>query len=260
MAETDNVIASTAGMPQGVLNAAGADFLGLAGWGGEACRCMVCGRELPPGTRYRHDRYRNASCTEHSVRFCVLCGRMMKPGAGQLLRGLGHACSRCATERSYAELTAIVGFVNTFFVEHRLFVPAYEAVLLTADEMYRRHYEREGCLPLGVAIEGTPHRVELLASQSRVGIAATLAHELLHLWQYHRGIKAPRPYAEGFCNLGSFLVTSRIRRSEALVRLFGMIENPDPVYGRAFRELKVMYDVYGWRAVIAAMKRFATEG
>lgn len=259
MADKGNVIASTAGMPQAVLNDAGADFLGLAGLGCEPCRCMVCGRELPPRTRFRLDRYRNAACARHPVRFCVLCGRMMLPGAGKELPGMGHACDRCSTVRSYAELKAIVGFVNTFFVEHRLYVPAYEAVLLSADEMYSRHYEREGTLPLGVAMEGSPHRVELLACQSRVGMAATLAHELLHLWQYHRGIKAPRHYAEGFCNLGSFLVTSRIRRSEALVRLFGMIENPDPVYGRAFRELKVMYDVYGWRAVIAAMKRFTAE-
>ncbi len=35
-----------------------------------------------------------------------------------------------------------------------------------------------------------------------------------------------------------------------------MMENPDPAYGAAFRELKIVYDIHGWQTLIEAMKTF----
>ncbi len=100
------------------------------------------------------------------------------------------------------------------------------------------------------------YRIDLMRQLSRIGMAKTLAHELAHLWQWHRNIDAPHTYCEGFCNLVASLVVSQISKTEALVILHQMMENPDPAYGAAFRELKIVYDIHGWQTLIEAMKTF----
>lgn len=243
---------TTAALPD-----SGSDFLGIpAATGSHAPVCAVCGTAIDRTSHFHLDRYNTAACAQHRVRYCAVCRRMLTDG-GSHIAGLGHVCGKCSETRTYAELGTICRFVQKFYREKHIYVPAFRATLVPPDEMKARYFGTYGSTPLGVALEGPPHRVELTSTQSKVSMASTLAHEMLHLWQYHRGIMAPAPYSEGFCNLGAFLVTGRIARGEALVKLLSLMENPDHAYGHAFRELKVLYDVYGWRAVVAAMKRFA---
>lgn len=230
------------------------NFLRIAANTGDRQTCVVCGR--PVSGTFRADRYGTVACLNHPVESCCGCGRLI-PGRAVAIPHFGGACPKCASVRTYAELETVRAFVYEFYTKRRLYVPAFSLKLVSPDEMHRRFASPNGSTPRGVAVkEGERYTINIMQQQSRIGIAQTLAHELAHLWQWHRGIDAPHTYCEGFCNLAAFLVISEINKGEALVRLHQMMEDPDPAYGSAFRELKVVYDVHGWDTVIASMKKF----
>ena len=228
-------------------------FLGIA-TGETGSRCVVCGRNID-SDNYHVDRYNRRACTCHNVQCCCFCGRIIGNDAVDVPY-FGTACGRCGSERSYDELETIRTFCYSFFASHKLYLPAVRICLLSAEEMQLAHGSPEGT-PRGVASRNSSgYRIDLMRQLSRIGMAKTLAHELAHLWQWHRNIDAPHTYCEGFCNLVASLVFSQISKTEALVILHQMMENPDPAYGAAFRELKIVYDIHGWQTLIEAMKTF----
>lgn len=232
------------------------NFLRIASFvDGENLVCAVCGRRLD-NDNFRADRYGNVACAHHDIEPCVFCGRILS-GSCAVIPHYGKACPKCTGPLTYPELETVRAFVYDFFKRRRLYVPEFRLRLLSAGEMYAQHGAPDGSAPMGVALNcGGGYEIHLMRNNSRIGLAKTLAHELTHLWQWHRGIDAPDNYCEGFCNLVASMVISEISKEEALVRLHDMMENPDESYGVAFRELKIVCDVYGWDTVIAAMKKF----
>lgn len=226
---------------------------------GEDMHCVICGREVDPDS-FCADRYNQVACSHHRLRACRFCKRIIV-GDGVEVPHFGTVCGKCGVERDYKELEAVRGFVYDFFREHRLYLPSFRLRLVSAEEMHAQYADCFGATPRGVAVSdgGDGYVVNIMRQMSRIGLAQTLTHELTHLWQWHRNIEAPETYCEGFCNLIAFLVISRINKGEALVHLSEMMENPDPAYGAAFRELKIVYDVYGWDTVVAAMKKFTNH-
>lgn len=222
--------------------------------------CAICGCKIKKDESFRIDDYGTAVCGRHkNVKKCSLCRRFIKESP-VLVPSFGNVCPECGTRHSYEEAIEVSDFVNRFYARKRIFIPGYRLCLLSAEEMVEKYKNHFNPIPLGVARKDdveNEYRIDIMRQQSKVSIASTLAHELLHLWQYHRGIYAPKAYSEGFCNLGAFLVVATVNKDESLVILSRMMENPDPEYGVAFRRLKVLHDVYGWRAVVKAMKQFA---
>ncbi len=250
-----NLAANPAALPSNIRN-----FLRIGRTGNDSTTCAVCHQSIPPGKQYILDAYGNATCMSHEVRSCCICGRTII-GQSFEVPAYGYACGECGKAVEYEEIEAIRCKINDFYSRLRIFIPGYRLSLRSAADMaqtYSQYFDRP---PLGAAWKddgSTEHRyrVDIMSQQSKVSIGNTLAHELLHLWQYHRGVNAPKEYAEGFCNLGAFLYTASVDKGEALVHLSRMMENRDKHYGVAFRQLKVLYDVYGLGAVIAAMKSF----
>ncbi|MDE6134585.1 MAG: hypothetical protein K2F79_03315 [Muribaculaceae bacterium] len=250
----------------------GKSFLYLSSaYGRRRLACAVCGREIAPGEPFVCDRYDTVVCSRHHFEFCKVCERIIL-GQPSSIRHLGSACALCASERSKADLEKAVNTIYGFFKEKRIFIPRYSVDLIKASAMNEKYAREFGFMPMGAAVEKytgtevippgeTRYHIDLMSQQSPTSLAKTLAHEVLHLWQYHRDIKAPVPYAEGFCNLGAYQVlASTFSTTEAMVLLKNLMEDPDPSYGVAFRELKVMHDVHGWISVIAAMRSFSASG
>lgn len=235
------------------------NFLRISKIHNRSLSCAICNQ--PITSRYYLDPYGTTVCGHHSPDYCCICERIIT-GQRVQVPGYGYSCTDCGMAVRYEELEEIRLKINAFYEQLRIFIPGYILCLRHAQEMadaYRQYFNRP---PLGAAWkdDGSAqhrYRIDIMSQQSKVSIGNTLAHELLHLWQYHRGIKAPKEYAEGFCNLGAFLFTASVDKGEALVHLSKMMENRDKSYGVAFRQLKVLYDVYGLPAVIAAMKSFS---
>lgn len=221
--------------------------------------CVVCGNQVQTST-FQVDRYNNVACAHHKLEMCVFCQRIITDG-GVDVPFYGHACSDCGAPKSYTMLERVRAFVYDFFTRYKLFIPGCQVKLLSAEQMYKQHADKWGNVPVGTAIShGVGHyEVHLMRNTSEIGMIKTLAHELTHLWQWHRKIDPPASYCEGFCNLVASLCISEINKGEALVRLYSMMEDPDPDYGQAFRELKVVYDVLGWDNVISAMKKYTNK-
>lgn len=234
------------------------NFLRIANLHNRRLECAIC--HNPVSGQYILDNYGSVVCHRHAIESCCICGRIIT-GPRVNVPGYGYACTECGMAVKYDELEQIRLKVNRFYEALRIFIPGYRLTLRHAQDMadtYRPHFSTP---PLGAAWrdDATPdhkYRIDIMSQQSKVSLGNTLAHELLHLWQYHRGINAPKEYAEGFCNLGAFLFTATVDKDEALVHLSRMMENRDKSYGVAFRQLKVLYDVYGLPTVISAMKTF----
>lgn len=235
---------------------AGRNFLRIASTvDGEDLTCVICGQQVDPAG-FRCDNYNNVACLHHNITYCRFCHRIIH-GPKVLVPHFGFCCYECAKPINFDELTKIAVFIIKFFKERGIYIPEFKMNLLPAEHMQQRYQNDFETVPLGVACKGNPHRIDLMSQQSKLGIAETLSHELLHLWQYHYNINAPYEYSEGFCNLGSYEVLLQIDRSEALVRLKTLMENPDPAYGVAFRELKVVHDVYGWDTVVKSLLKYS---
>lgn len=232
------------------------DFLRLAlSAPGHSHECAVCGRSLV-GRRFFADRYATAVCASHRITQCCLCNRII-PGEVHSIAPYGPVCSHCCSTLNYDFAATAMPQVFDAFRRMRIFVPEFNLRLLEPSEMAQA-YPEEVQPPLGMSTktDDGSYTVDILARGSRAVFIRTLAHEMAHLWQWYRGVKAPAAYSEGFCNLVAFKVLSDSDTEGALVHLMDMMEDRDPAYGTAFRELKVVADVYGWNAVVAAMKRF----
>lgn len=243
-------------LPQNVRN-----FLRISDIHRRNLSCAICGQ--PIQSKYYLDPYGSTVCNRHELDYCCLCGRIII-GPRVQVPGYGYACTGCGMAVKYDELETIRLKINAFYEQLRIYIPGYTLRLRHAQDMKDGYSEMFDRPPLGAAWkdDGTPqhrYRIDVMSQQSKVGIGNTLAHELLHLWQYHRHINAPQEFAEGFCNLGAFLFTASVDKGEALVYLSRMMENRDKSYGVAFRQLKVLYDVYGLPAVIGAMKTFTEQ-
>lgn len=224
-------------------------------------RCNIC--HLPLSRNCMRDAYGNAVCSRHNVNRCCMCGRLIL-GPSTPVHVYGLACDECGTKRTMEELLQVRETVNTFYTRMHTFIPAYRLGLLPAVTMWEkyREYFRKPVFGAAWRDDGDPayvYRIDIMSQQSHIGLARTLAHEVLHLWQYYRGVDAPANYAEGFCNLGAYLFLSTVDSGEALVALSNLMEDPDSQYGVAFRQLKVLYDAYGWKAVINAMRQYCRQ-
>lgn len=220
-----------------------------------ADECFICGARLEGESK--RDPYGRHWCPSHSVRRCPFC-RAAFAGPGNKIEGFpGRYCPDCATPKTYQQAMAIWNYVARYLTERGLFIPSHTMSLLTGAQMRDRYLGVFGETPRGVTSRsGESYRIDILSQQPSASMAAVMAHESMHAAQWARKIEAPDGLDEGFCNLVAYEITSSIRDPHAAVHLSMMMENPDPAYGRAFRQLKILYDSRGWEAVLKFMQSF----
>jgi hypothetical protein len=97
---------------------------------------------------------------------------------------------------------------------------------------------------------GNDYTIFVFRHLSKVQFASVLAHEMLHIWQYNRNIKASPIYTEGFCNLGSYSVLNAINNAEAKATIESMMNSHDPIYGEGFRLMVAFFEQGQWESVI----------
>lgn len=216
-------------------------------------RCYICGNIIQ-GSYYR-DWADHPICIDHKdVCHCVSCGQFCNIKSIDIGNG-SRLCSYCQEHMMTKEdCKYIVRFVNRIYSNtvmgeiHNWNLKTIDAVALhnrTGSKNIRGLAER--C--------GDKYTVFVYRQLSKVQFANVLAHELLHIWLYNRGVNPIPIMCEGFCNLGSYVVLSNINNSEAKATLHSMIVSSDPIYGDGLRICKTMFDKGGWREVIKALEK-----
>ena len=67
------------------------------------------------------------------------------------------------------------------------------------------------------------------------------------------GIKLNKSKLEGFCNLGSTLVYDSYDLELSRVLKKSIEYNPDPVYGKGYKYMNSLLEIYGWDKLISML-------
>lgn len=230
----------------------GLDFLGVDLNKRHGSSCVVCAEDLTKKISYR-DFYGTLACVKHGLSICSCCGRFIVENPIRCVGINGVLCQKCFGPRSESDLVRVYNEVAAFIYDDlRIYVPGVHINLLDAEQMYNK-YEKN-CV--GVAHKKN-YVIDILSNQSELALAKTLIHEMLHIWQYFRGIRPQKSVCEGFCNLGAYLfVQTKTSDPDAHFILKTLIEDSNIIYGDGFRRLKVLYDMYGREALLASMYQF----
>ena len=220
-------------------------------------RCVICDKPLLGSCRV--DKWGQKVCVDHELLFCTCCGRITRPADVHLPDGR-NVCSFCIgrTVRKPEHIEWVYSRVQDIFERNFLTLPGKIPEEIVTSEQMLSHYSKPthtGTVPSGltvsggVALFGMPmkHKVYMLDYQHKVLFGGVLAHELLHVWQNEHRIKLPPHYSEGFCNLGSYLFYKYIDNELSQQHAQWMLENPDPIYGDGFRQVKAIFESEGGR-------------
>ena len=208
--------------------------------------CLICGSPIV-GTYYV-DSYGNKVCEQHheNVFHCSCCGCFCGKESIELSNGVivcedcyknfpsDDECKRIIRHIRRVYRSLPIGSIHTFRL---LRIPSAEW--------------SEGRNVTGLASRiGRTYTIKVPEFLSKTVLAEVLAHEMLHLWLYDKNVSKKQRIIEGFCNLGSFEILSRIKTEKARVKRDSILVNPDAIYGDGFRIVKKVYDNSGWDGVI----------
>lgn len=218
--------------------------------------CVVCGKPLIG--RFVCDWNGNGACASHphdSIPRCVSCHRFCNPGLSVALPHGAYICPICKEDIVTKQTAAgIVAYIRKAYFKAGLGeIRNWRLKVTDISIMYARH----GNLNVrGFATRyGYDYEICILRHLSRVAFADVLAHEMLHIWQYNRGLNPIPPLCEGFCNMGSYYVLQHIGTPEARTFMSMLEDNTDPVYGNGFRIVKAAYDHGGWNEAVSLVSR-----
>lgn len=96
----------------------------------------------------------------------------------------------------------------------------------------------------------------MLSYLPKIEFAATLAHEILHIWQIENGIQLPPLKCEGLCNIGSYIIYENMSAQKASYYKKNLMESPDPIYGDGFRLIYSIYEQYGLEELFEMAKNY----
>ena len=100
------------------------------------------------------------------------------------------------------------------------------------------------------------HHIYILSYLPKIEFAATLAHEILHIWQIENGIQLPSLKCEGLCNMGSYIIYENMSVQKASYYKKSLMESPDPIYGDGFRLIYSIYEQCGFEKLFEMAKNY----
>lgn len=234
-------------------------------------KCVVCNSSIIG--QYYQDYWGNKVCKSHidnkEVTFCASCGSFVpicdSTGDGRAL------CKSClASVVSNAEQ---VGKLKRYVIHKYMdigvlfkdrFLDSLNIEIVSPKKMagIRRqpiNLENKGLTlsyshnTLGGKLFGIKdkleHHIYMLSYLPRIEFAATLAHEILHIWQNENDIKLPPLKCEGLCNIGSYLIYENMSAQKASYYKESLMESRDPIYGDGFRLIYSIYEQCGFEAL-----------
>jgi hypothetical protein len=228
-----------------------------------ALYCSICSRIIEGD--YLVDIWGNAYHTWHEDqnKRCVYCSRLISPrttGGGQTYPDGRTVCNICAqstiTDPDEVDQLAreVAGHLKHYGIE--IDVDAITVTLVdlkgmkgrtdgSARELRGRADLKEVRSWFGLVKEQQID-VYLLDGMPRATTIATLAHELMHVWQYqHLEHDLEPALNEGSCNFAAWLVLSEYEGKDYQLAAEAILEDPDYVYGKGARRVKLLADLEG---------------
>lgn len=212
-------------------------------------KCYLCGKPIIGS--YYVDWNRHEVCTNHKfpIPHCVSCGQYCNNtaidiGTGALL------CSYCQKHMiTKADCTHIINFIrNIYDISPIGSITNWHLKVVNAPALYNMTGDIN---TRGLAHRyGNDYTIFIFRYLSKVQFANVLAHEMLHIWQFNRNIRASAMYMEGFCNLGSYVVMKTINNVESNATIARMANDQDPIYGEGFRLMKCLFEQGQWESAI----------
>ena len=99
------------------------------------------------------------------------------------------------------------------------------------------------------------HYIYMLTHLTHIEFAGSLAHEMLHTWQTQNSIIMAQKHTEGFCNMGAWLMWSKLQNPLTKIYLNTLFKNSNPIYGDGFREMYAQYERLGWKVLIDKVRK-----
>lgn len=211
-------------------------------------KCSICNTDI--SGRYWIDAWGQTICADHKMNHCSSCGRFVKPTDTHLTDGR-CLCAYClpSVVRLPEHIVWVETRVRSILASHGIpDIPKDIPIrLVSPTEMSKLAGFKQINLSqpgltriaksMGLFVSHCSYNIYLFDHLPKIQFAGVLAHELLHVWQNERGISLSPKYAEGFCNVGSYVVYSSINTELSRCLIKRLEEDTDPVYGDGFREV-----------------------
>ncbi len=197
--------------------------------------CFACGIPCRNARSYPDGRVACADCSRDAVFSRTEAESLMRTVRAQLDRMLRPVYS-CPIRLKLVELPEFERIMGTK-PQNGLQLGLFHSI---------RHYRsRDGGSPELVQTECS---IYVLKGLSRYRFIEVIAHELAHHWQKHNfpDIRDVRIY-EGFAEYMASRINTLQGRDAMNRRMF---QNPDPVYGRGYRDIRKIATDQGWSGLL----------
>lgn len=227
-------------------------------------RCSICGGAILG--KYYYDEWGNKVCACHvdngEVARCASCGAYvpMQDSTGDGRAMCGTCLSSVVVEREDAERMKryVVRKLQQVGVEFKdSYLESVNLDIVSPQQMADIRQQPVNPQNKGITITRSlgligfggrmSHHIYMVSYMPRVEFAATLAHEVLHIWQNENGIKLSPIKCEGLCNVGSYLMYEDMQSLRTSFYKKQLLESPDPIYGEGFRLMYALCQKYGYK-------------
>ncbi len=240
-------------------------------------KCLVCNSSIIG--QYYQDYWGNKVCHTHvdnnEVTFCASCGSFVcicdSTGDG---RSLCNSClsSVISNTEQVAKLKKYVlrKFMDLGVDFYDKFLESVKIDIVSPQKMAKIRQQPVNLQNKGITLtcshnilgakllgvkDKFKHHIYILSYLPKIEFAATLAHEILHIWQIENGIQLPLLKCEGLCNIGSYIIYENMSAQKASYYKKNLLESPDPIYGDGFRLIYSEYERCGLEELFEMAKK-----
>ena len=226
--------------------------------------CDICNEVIV--SEYYIDAWGNKFHSAHKEKgsFCNTCSRIISKGltgGGFEFNDGRHMCKLCSASMINSEHLKIESINNVMSILKEIDISIDDQFL--SINLVDRESLQNATFSISSHSKKTikgytyynnhKYVINILWGLNRLEFEAILAHELLHVWVDYNNIKLNKSKLEGFCNLGSTLVYDSYDLELSRVLKKSIEDNPDPVYGKGYKYMNSLLEIYGWDKLISML-------
>ena len=145
--------------------------------------------------------------------------------------------------KSTEDISSIYTYVINVFSKYGInYMPHIPVLIVDKEQMYRESGSKRtvGLVYTEEYSDGEKSfEIHMIVGLTRLDFAEVLAHEIMHTWLNQNNIKmSTKAEEEGLCNYASYIILTEIGNDYANRLITAMLNNPDPIYGEGFRNVK----------------------
>lgn len=239
-----------------------------------AKRCDLCGGIISGS--YIKDYWGNNYHSEHKDDSkCEFCDRYISEkitGGGKRYSDGNIICNLCYKNsvQETAKAKRILNEINSKLKKHLIFIDISELPieLVNQNELNKLSDHKDFLSkPRGFSVNKTrilnglvkdkKLSIKILRGMEITNFYLTVAHELMHIWQYqNRKKEADLAFNEGSCNYAAYLILKDIKNEMSEKLIQDLNNNPNEFYGEGFRRVKNLVDKKGFDYWLERLKNY----